>query len=135
MNRVALAALGSLAVAACGESAREDAAAPQADSSEAYTAIVQPMVPGFYAIESDEVVYSRTRLAEDGSYTDYDGGDNVVGGGKWRSEGAEICFDPEGDGENEQESCWTNAAPGEDGSFVTTLVDGDTSYVVRPLGE
>ena len=93
------------------------------------------MVPGLYAIESDAVVYSRTRLNEDGSYTDYDGGENVVGGGRWSSDGAQICFDPAGDGENEQESCWINEAPGADGSFVTRLVDGDTSYLVRPLDE
>ncbi len=96
---------------------------------------VQPMVPGFYAIKSEDTVYSRTRLSEDGNYTDYDAGDNAVGGGSWTSEGATICFDPAGDGENEQESCWINEEPGEDGSFVTRLVDGDVSYVVTPLGE
>jgi hypothetical protein len=104
------------------------------DEAEAAPA-VQPMVPGFYAIKSEDTVYSRTRLAEDGSYTDYDAGDNAVGGGSWTSDGATICFDPAGDGENQQESCWINDAPGEDGSFVTRLVDGDVSYVVTPLGE
>lgn len=130
MIRTAAATL-TLALAACGQGAGDDL--PEED--EADTVVVQPMVPGFYAIESADRIYSRTRLHEDGSYTDYDGGNNAVGGGQWSSEGAQICFDPAGDGENEQESCWINEAPGEDGSFVTRLVGGEMSYVVRPLGE
>lgn len=134
MKRIVIAALSPLALAACGESVDGETTPGQADTAPA-TAIVQPMVPGLYAIENSDRVYSRTRLHEDGSYTDYDGGDNVVGGGQWSSEGEKICFDPAGDGENEQESCWINEAPGADGSFVTRLVDGETSYTVRPIGQ
>lgn len=130
MNRLILVGLAPLALAACGGGDGDEAAKP---APEADTAIVQPMVPGLYAIESADRIYSRTRLHTDGSYTDYDGGMNAVGGGRWSSEDAQICFDPQGDGENEQESCWMNEAPAEDGSFVTRLVKGETSYLVRPL--
>lgn len=129
MIRIACAATALFALAACGTGPDRTEEPTISDKGD------QPMVPGLYAIESDAVVYSRTRLNEDGSYTDFDGGNNVVGGGQWSSDGAQICFDPAGDGENEQESCWINEAPGADGSFVTRLVDGDTSYLVRPLDE
>lgn len=133
MTRAALAGLLTLTLIACNQAPSE---VSEGSTSEAGNETgVQPMVPGFYAIKSDDVVYSRTRLSADGSYTDYDGGDNVVGGGTWSSEGAQICFDPAGDGADQQESCWINDQPGDDGSFVTRLVGGDVSYEVTPLEE
>jgi hypothetical protein len=93
------------------------------------------MQPGLYAVGDGTQVYSRTRLNEDGSYVDLNDAGEQVGGGSWRQMGEEICFDPEGDGEDQGERCWTQSAPGDDGSFTTTRVDGSESYTVTPMAE
>ena len=96
---------------------------------------VQPMGPGLYAIGDGEAVYVRTRLAEDGTYQDMDEAGTVVGGGTWFSASPGICFDPEGDGEDQQARCWRNDPPNTDGSFRTQRVDGDEAYTITPLDE
>jgi hypothetical protein len=58
---------------------------------------------------------------------------NPVGGGTWEQRDGLMCFDPEGDSEDQQERCWTNSQPAEDGSFMSTRVDGEGSYKVTPL--
>ena len=133
MIRLGVALLAASALAGCGESAYNPGEA--ADSDGQQVSADQPMGPGLYTINSRDRVYSRTRIHPEGTYTDYDGGGNVVGGGKWSAEGALICFDPNGDGEDEQESCWISETPSGDGSFVIQLADGDTRYTVVPQGE
>ena len=54
---------------------------------------------------------------------------------EWAHRGEEMCFDPDGDGEDQQERCWIQGEPSDDGSFTTTRVDGSESYMVTPLGE
>ena len=58
-----------------------------------------------------------------------------TGQGTWTSDGSDMCFDPEGDDENQQERCWTNGPVGEDGSFLSTRVDTGQAYVVQFLSE
>ena len=53
----------------------------------------------------------------------------------WFSAGPGICFDPEGDGEDQQARCWSNDPPNNDGSFRTQWVDGDEAYTITPLEE
>ena len=77
---------------------RDDTAAPASGAA---------MVPGLYEVGDETTVYGRTRLDEDGTYADLSG-DETVGGGTWRNDGTAICFDPEGDGEDQQERCWIN---------------------------
>lgn len=96
---------------------------------------VQPMGPGLYAVGDGSQVYVRTRLATDGTYQDLDPSGAVVGSGSWSSLDEVICFDPAGDGEEQQERCWSNSPPDEDGSFLTTRDDGSESYRVTPLEE
>lgn len=91
------------------------------------------MGPGLYAVGDETTIYSRTRLNVDGTYIDLDEAMERVGGGTWEQRGEEMCFDPAGDGEDQQERCWTNSEPGEDGSFMSTRVDGEGSYRVTPL--
>ena len=93
------------------------------------------MQPGLYSVGDDTTVYGTTRLNEDGAYVDYGENEEVVGGGTWRTAEDELCFDPEGEGDEEQERCWTNEPAGEDGSFRTTRDDGSQSYVVTPIAE
>ena len=93
------------------------------------------MQPGLYSVGDETTDYGTTRLNEDGTYVDYGENDAVVGGGTWRTAGELLCFDPEGDAEEEQENCWTNEPAGDDGSFRTTRDDGSQSYLVTPIAE
>lgn len=131
MNRSVLSAAALITLAACG--AERDA--DPVGNTPVAPVEVQTISPGLYAIMSDGTVYSRFRLAGDGTYADYDGAMNVTGQGTWSGSGSQMCFDPAGNGANEQESCWNNEPPRDDGSFMTRLVGGDTSYLIEPLTE
>ncbi|MBT8388731.1 MAG: hypothetical protein HKM91_01235 [Altererythrobacter sp.] len=98
-------------------------------------AAISIMQPGLYSVGDETTDYGTTRLNEDGTYIDYDEDDKVVGGGTWRTTGELLCFDPEGNAEEEQENCWTNEPDGDDGSFRTTRDDGSQNYLVTPIAE
>jgi len=93
------------------------------------------MGPGLYAVGDETTVYGRTRLADDGTFTDLDEMGETVHTGTWKSEGDTICLDPEGDGAEQQERCWRNDPPEKDGSFMSRRLDGDAAYRVTPLAE
>ena len=127
-------AIGSLAAGCSGEAETSvDIEAPIA-KTEAPSPAAYIMGPGKYAIEGgDGTVYSQTIVKADGSYSDLDPDGNEVGRGTWRDQRGMACFDPEGEGPEHQERCWTNSALTEDGSFTTTRDDGSDSYTVRPV--
>lgn len=91
-------------------------------------------VPGTYGVGDETTIYAKTRLAADGTYVDMDDS-GPVDKGTWRADGATMCFDPEGDGEDRQERCWINGPPDADGSFLSTRDDGSQSYRVTPISE
>ena len=126
----ALAAVAALT--ACEQAAPP---AEQAATVEEPEMVASVLEPGLYAVGDETTEYGTTRLNEDGTYIDYGENDEVVGGGTWRTEAETTCFDPEGDGEEEQEQCWTNEPPGDDGSFMSTRTDGSQSYLVTPIDE
>ena len=130
--RARLALIGALALAGCGGEIPDEAA--PTEGAELIPA-TQPMGPGLYAVGDGTTVYARTRLSADGTYTDMTEAGETVGGGSWSSREDVICFDPEGDGEDQQERCWRNEAPDKDGSFRSLQVDGEGEYRVMPLEE
>lgn len=91
------------------------------------------MVPGLYAVGDGTQVYSRTLIKTDGTYEDLDENGDIVGRGTVADNGDTICFDPEGDGKNQEERCWRNDPPDPDGSFVSRRVEGPEHYRVTPL--
>lgn len=121
-------------LAACGQAETE--AEPEVETVEAGEAPTPGMqiVPGLYAVGDETTVYGQTRLNADGTYVDLAEGEEV-GSGTWTADGVTMCLDPEGDGEDEQERCWTNGAVAEDGSFMSTRDDGSQSYRVTPISE
>lgn len=129
-----LAMLGpALFVLACTQQEHSD---PADNDGGAARAPAQPMKPGLYAIGSADRVYSRIRLSADGTFSDLDDGLREIGTGTWREGGpATICFDPEGDGESQQERCWLNGPPDEDGGFLSRRVNGIEHYRVMPMDE
>lgn len=124
----------SLLVAACSGQGE-----PQASDEGAEEAVAEApatgMQPGLYATGDGTQIYSRTRLNADGTYIDYNDAMEPVSGGTWEEREGLMCFDPEGDGEDQQEMCWTSSEPQEDGSVISTSVDGSVSYTVTRLEE
>ena len=108
------------------------AACSQAPDADEETGFVPR--PGLYGVGDGTTIYSRTQINADGTYVDLND-EGPVGGGRWAWDGSVMCFDPEGDGENQQERCWTNGPVAADGSFMTTRVDTGQSYRVTPLDE
>lgn len=130
--RIAYSIVALAALAGCEQ------AAPSADGNDADIAgkaTAPIMQPGLYQVGDETTDYGTTRLNEDGTYVDYGESDKIVGGGTWRTTGDLLCFDPEGEAEEEQENCWTNEPVGDDGSFRTTRDDGSQSYLVTPIDE
>ncbi|MEM1197365.1 MAG: hypothetical protein AAGH57_14775 [Pseudomonadota bacterium] len=95
------------------------------------------MGPGLYALGDGTQIHLRRRLFEDGTYTDLNNAMEPAGGGTWRTAGGpgDICFDPEGDGPDQEESCWQNDGPEKDRSFTSSRVGGGGFYRVAPLEE
>jgi len=125
MRIAAIAAFSSLVLVGCESSEAPATATPQSSAP--------VMGPGTYAVGDGTTVYSRTRLDADGSYYDLDDAGATVGTGTWSGAEDIVCFDPEGDGENEEERCWRNEAPDADGSFMSRRVGGMEHYRVTPL--
>jgi len=122
------ACIAAIGLAACSQPSQvgEPAPSPEVAGFEA--------VPGTYGVGDETTIYAKTRLAADGTYVDMDDS-GPVDKGTWRADGATMCFDPEGDGEDRQERCWINGPPDADGSFLSTRDDGSQSYRVTPISE
>lgn len=55
--------------------------------------------------------------------------------GTWTQDGDKTCFDPEGEGGNLDQECWTRSASNADGSFTAVSAkDGRTVTVRVPAG-
>ncbi|MEM7779028.1 MAG: hypothetical protein AAF697_01405 [Pseudomonadota bacterium] len=131
--RFGMAVAATLALTACAEGTEPAPAGDVADE----IASQEPggMQPGLYAVGDGTQVYSRTRVSDDGTYVDLNDAMEPVANGTWEVRDETVCFDPEGDGEDQQEACWTNGPADADGSFMSTSVDGEQSYRVTPLEE
>ncbi len=92
------------------------------------------MKPGLYEVGDETTPYGRTRVDEDGTYTDFLN-DEAVGSGKWTSAGERVCFDPEGNEDHQLERCWINGPADESGRFLTTRENGSEAYFVTPVAE
>ncbi|WP_156787224.1 hypothetical protein [Erythrobacter sp. SD-21] len=126
-----LAILAPLTLAACGQASEPEAQPESTAQAEAPSPEFYTMDPVTFDIVGENVVYATTELREDGTYIDSAEGQEG-GRGTWKADGPEVCFDPEGDDEGQQERCWTNSPMLPDGSFVTTRDDGSESYTVKP---
>ncbi|NQY13309.1 MAG: hypothetical protein HRT81_05540 [Henriciella sp.] len=91
-------------------------------------------VPGLYATGDGTTVYSQTRLNADGTYVDL-GEAGITGEGTWYATTDGMCFDPEGDAENQQERCWRNGPVDENGRFLSTRLDTGQSYFVKRIDD
>jgi hypothetical protein len=131
--RVVFAALllAPFALAACDEPPQEPDPLEPPPVPEGVAGAV--MRPGLYAVGDGTTVYGRTSLSADGTFIDLDKAGATVHRGRWRAEGNTICLDVEGEAEDQQEHCWRNDPPDEDGSFMSRRLDGEKAYRVTPL--
>lgn len=114
-----------LALAACAESATDDAA-PAVEEAAAPAANEGPGT--FEVTYADGSVGSVTTTAE-GTFT-ATLGDQSASGTVTQADG-KICFDAEGDDPEQPTRCWTNSEIGADGSWTSTADDGEV-VTVRP---
>lgn len=128
MRKIAL-MLGTLALAACsGEAAEEEAAAPEAVVEEVAAMTTANGSPAgtYTATDADGTATSNT-LNADGTYavTGTDGA--ALDSGTWEVVDGKTCFTSSAEGATAM--CWTEAAPGADGSFSATSDAGETVTV------
>lgn len=123
MKRIVLAALGSMALAACqGEEAAEEAPAAEETAAAAWG--------GTYETTNAEGESATWVFADDGTFT-VTWADGTTGGGTYTSEEGSTCLDPtEAEGEEDTGStCYAQSEPGEDGSWTSTGPDGNVVTV------
>ncbi len=84
--------------------------------------------PGTYDVTAKDGTKSQTTLLADGTYVDTDAAGKETAKGTWVVTEGKTCFDPEGD---EAAMCFTETAPGPDGTFTATPDKGDPVTVKK----
>ena len=118
----------SLALAAC------EASAPDADASTASSVAeteASPVAGTYETTLSDGTVIVQI-IAADGTYRETNADGAMIQTGSWRQDGAEMCFDPEGDA---PESCYAGNAADADGVFEIVDANGEVSTRVRRVSQ
>ncbi len=117
------------ALAACSPAPKEEPAAEETAAAEpAAATTANGSVAGTYMVTGPDGSEATSVLNADGTYTDT-GADGTVAEGTWAVVDGKTCFT--GKEEGAKPVCWTEAAPGEDGSFTATSDTGET-VTVRP---
>jgi hypothetical protein len=117
--------LGTLALTACSsEPAEEEAPAeePVVEEPAAMTAANGSPAGAYSATGADGTVTIST-LNADGTYTDTDEAGTVLAEGTWAVTDGKTCFTPTTEGV--EPMCYTETAPGADGSFTATPDEGE----------
>lgn len=124
-----------LILAGCADKAAEEPAAPEtkvATAQDAAMVTANGSVPGDYNMFNGDEQVGRAKLSADGSYQTLNPDGSVMAQGTWSVVNGKTCFRPE---EYAQEPmCWSEDAPGEDGSFSATSDDGNV-LTVRPASD
>jgi uncharacterized lipoprotein NlpE involved in copper resistance len=122
MKNVLLLAAAAAALVGCNQ-ASKNTDEPAAQENTAAAATPAAMVtangstPGTFEVTAKDGKKSKSTLNADGSYVDTDASGKEVGRGNWSVTDGKTCFDPAG---NEGPECFTETAPGADGSFTAT---------------
>lgn len=131
MKNIAIVA-GFAVLAACSKpaptepAAEETAAAPEAAAAGATTGNGSPA--GTYTVVDAEGTTATSVLNADGTFTDT-GADGKVTEGTWAVVDGKTCFTEKAEGA--KAVCWTESAPGADGSF-TAVNEAGESVTVKP---
>jgi len=130
MKKIAIVAgLGLLA--ACSKPAPSEPAAEEtvaATETAAAPGTANGSAAGTYTVVAADGTTGTSVLNADGTYTDT-GADGKVAEGTWAMVDGKTCFT--GKEEGAKPVCWTESAPGADGSFTATSDSGET-VTVKP---
>jgi hypothetical protein len=121
----------ALTLSACGKKEEAPAAAASDASAAATEAAAAPktLQTGEFTVTSaDGKALGTTTINADGTYRDQPASGLAVAGIAKIVDG-KTCFDPSG---KEGPTCYTDSAPGPDGSFTATADDG-TTVTVKPV--
>lgn len=120
----------SLAVlSACGPAPKDEPAAEETVAAEpAAMTSANGSAAGTYIVTGPDGSESTSVLNADGTFTS-PGADGSVVEGTWAVVDGKTCFTTKEEGAKPE--CWTEAAPGADGSFTATSDAGET-VTVRP---
>lgn len=133
MNRLILIAALGLGLAACNNASEdtdttsEEAAAP-AETATPVMVTANGSDPGTYEVTAADGTKSTSTLNADGTYQDTAADGTVSATGKWSVVDGKTCFDPDGD---ETATCYTETAPGADGTFTATPDEGEPVTVKK----
>jgi len=109
---------GVATLAAC--SPAETDAEPEA-MAEAEAPVAAEHAAGSYTFTEEGAASGSYTTNEDGTYSLTS--DDGELSGTYTQDGAQTCFDPEGEGENLDNECWVRGEAAEDGSFTATSED------------
>lgn len=124
-----LAAAATLALlTACGQAPKEEPAAEETAAAEPAAAVTTAngSAVGTYTVTGPDGTKGTSVLNADGTYSDT-AADGTVTEGTWAVVEGKTCFTTKEEGAKPE--CWTEAAPGADGSFTATSDAGDTVTV------
>jgi hypothetical protein len=128
MKRLAL-ALAMAAMAACDQG--EPAAGPveQAAAAQPEPQPTSQAVPGTYSVTRIDGTKVTSVLAADHTYSNTVHGERTEAGA-WAIVGGQTCLTPS-EGEGAVARCYTDSAPGKDGTFIATPDVGDPITVKK----
>lgn len=127
--------LGPLALAACSSEPAEEAAPveePVVEEVAAMTA-ANGSPAGAYTVTAADGTVTTSTLNADGTYADTAADGSVLAEGTWAVADGKTCFTPTTEGQAPM--CYTESAPGEDGSFTATPDEGDPVTVMPAAAE
>ena len=125
---LALVSIGPL-LAACGGAEDTDEAIEPVEAELDSTAMGD--ISGTYEIAMADGTVVLQTINADGTYVETTPEGARTGGGAWRiGENGRMCFDPEGE---PNEECYSGGEPGEDGAFEMQDANGTVQSTVRKL--
>ncbi len=123
---------GFALLAACNQGGKEAPAAEETTAAATPEAAVMTTangsLAGTYTVVDAKGTEGTSVLNADGTFADT-GADGKTTEGTWAVVDGKTCFTAKGEGEKPE--CWTEAAPGADGSFAATSDSGE-SVTVKP---
>ena len=128
MRRIVLALVPLTILAACSSEPAEEPAIEEVAEAPAPTA-ANGAPAGTYEVTAADGTVTTSTLNADGTYVDTAADGSVLAEGTWGVVDGKTCFRPFTEGE--EAMCFTETAPGADGSFTATPDEGDP-VTVRP---
>lgn len=117
-------------LAACGEKPAEPPAVVETPAVVAApVAVANGTPPGVFDVTSADGSTMVATINGDGTYVDNASDGSVIEEGTWAVADGKTCFSPTTEGAKPM--CWTETAPGADGSFTATPDEGDP-VTVKP---